>query len=78
MGSHWHYQLMYHEYDEPSSAGENGYYAIHEYYELDDGDGWTENPVEVTGNSIEDVKKSLMLMLNDIDNHGVKDYEQAK
>ena len=68
--SHWHYQLMKH------TAGETYvYYAIHEYYEMDEGDGWTENPVDVTGDSIEDVKKALMLMLHDIDKHGVKDYE---
>ena len=37
-------------------------------------DGWTVQPVEVTGEDIEDVKKSLLLMLHDIDKHGVKDY----
>ena len=71
--SHWHYQLMYHKHDKPV-LGEEGYYAIHELYELDGGDGWTESPVKVTGESVEDVRKSLLLMLNDIDKHGVKDY----
>jgi hypothetical protein len=52
------------------------YYAIHEYYEMGGGDSWTENPVMVDGCSIEDVKKSLMLMLQDIDKHGVKDYDR--
>jgi ethanolamine utilization microcompartment shell protein EutL len=28
----------------------------------------------VTGESVEDVKKSLVMMLNDIDRHGVKEY----
>ena len=65
---------MYHKYDEPI-LGEDGYYAVHEYYEMDDGDGWTENPVIVDGNSVEDVKKMLLLILKDIDKHGVKDYE---
>lgn len=64
--SHWHYQLMKHDED---------YYAIHEYYELDEGPTWTEKPVVVDGESVEDVKKTLMLMLHDIDKHGVKDYE---
>lgn len=73
--SHWHYQLMYAKYDKPNAFDGEGYYAVHEYYEMDDGPAWTENPVEVTGNSIEDVKKSLLLMLQDIDKHGVKDYE---
>jgi hypothetical protein len=70
----WHYQLMYHKYDKPV-LGELGYYAVHEYYEMDDGPAWTNNPVTVTGDSIDDVKKALMLMLNDIEKHGVKDYE---
>jgi hypothetical protein len=52
------------------------YYAVHEYYEMDGGDSWTENPVMVDGCSIEDVKKALMLMLHDIDKHGVKDYDR--
>ena len=72
--SHWHYQLMYHKYDE-HVLGEEGYYAVHEYHEMDDGAGWTENPANVTGDSIEDVKKMLLLILKDIDKHGVKDYE---
>lgn len=71
--SYWNYQMMYHKYDKPV-LGEEGCYAIHEYYPRKDGDVWTENPVEVTGDSIEDVKKSLLLMLHDIDKHGVKDY----
>jgi hypothetical protein len=66
---------MYHKYDEPV-LGEDGYYAVHEYYEMDDGPGWTENPVTVDGNSIEDVKKMLLLILKDIDKHGVKDYKE--
>lgn len=73
--SYWHYQLMYHKYDNPILY-EEGYYAIHEYYEMDDGPGWTKNPVDVTGNSIKDVKKSLLLMLKDIDKHGVKTYNK--
>jgi len=68
--SYWHYQVMRHT----DSSGED-YYAVHEYYEMEDGDGWTENPVDVTGTSIADLKKSLMCMLLDIDKHGVKDYD---
>jgi hypothetical protein len=65
---------MYHKYKKPNPIDGEGYYAIHEYYNMDDGPGWTESPVEVTGDSVEDVKKALMLMLNDIDKHGVKNY----
>lgn len=71
MSNHWHYQLMK---SKDSLYGED-VYSIHEYFELDDGPAWTEEPVGVTGNSIKDVKKALMLMLHDIDKHGVKDYE---
>jgi len=73
--NYWHYQLMYHKYDIPI-LDEEGYYAIHEYYEMDEGPDWTESPVDVTGNSIEDVKESLLLMLKDIDKHGVKSYKE--
>lgn len=71
--SHWHYQLMYHKYDKPI-LDEEGYYAVHEYYDMDGGPGWTENSVTVDGNSIEDVKKMLLMILKDIDKHGVIDY----
>jgi hypothetical protein len=51
------------------------YHAIHEMFPLDDGDAWTENPVTVTGESVEDVKWSLMAMLHDIEKYGVKNYD---
>ena len=66
----WHYQLMRHKTED----GED-YYAIHEYYPMEDGDGWTETPVVVDGNSVEEVKEVLQMMLEDIEKHGVKDYE---
>jgi len=56
------------------SLGED-YYAIHEYYNIIvDGGVCTEDPVDVTGVSIEDLKKALLCMLHDIDKHGVVDY----
>lgn len=72
--SYWHFQLMYHKYENPHTLESDGYYAIHEYYPMEDGDVWTEDPVDITGEDIEDVKKYLLLMLQDIDKHGVKDY----
>jgi len=72
MTNHWHYQLMRH-------TDENGetYFAIHEYYPLEDGDGWTERPVFIDGDSVEEVKNVLMMMLEDIQKHGVKDYDDG-
>lgn len=69
--SHWHYQLMKHNI---GIEGEE-YYALHEYYPMDEGAGWTQSPVFVEGDSVDDIKKSLMLMLEDIDKHGVKVYD---
>ena len=69
----WHYQLMRHTDDD----GEP-FFAIHEYYPSDDGSdalGWTESPVFVDGESVEEVKQVLQAMLEDIEKHGVKDYE---
>lgn len=67
MSKHWHYQLM-----KQNFSGED-YYGIHEYYpDLEGGDAWTEEPVAVTGESIEDVKWALEQMLKDVDKHGVK------
>jgi hypothetical protein len=51
------------------------YYAIHEYYPMEDGDGWTEAPVDVVGDTIEGAKEVLQMMLADIEKHGVKDYD---
>ena len=77
--SHWHYQVMYHKYKTPTAFTGEGYYAVHEKFVLEDGEVlWTENPVELTGESVEDLKKSLMLMLNDIDKHGVKTQRAAE
>jgi hypothetical protein len=32
VGSHWHYQIMYHKYENPTEFTGEGYYAIHEMY----------------------------------------------
>ena len=70
MSNHWHFQLMRHTDDN----GEE-YFAMHEYYPDKDGDSWTEAPVDVVGDTIEEVKEVLQMMLADIEKHGVKDYE---
>ena len=62
----WHYQLMKHS---------DGSLAVHEYYTLEDGGSWTEKPVDISGDSVQDIKESIQMILNDINKHGVKDYE---
>jgi hypothetical protein len=71
--SHWHYQLMYHKCDQPV-LGEEGYYAVHEYYEMSDGGGWTEEPVSVTGDDINTIKWMLKAILNDLEEYGIEEY----
>ena len=66
--SKWHYQLMKRNFDGVDN------YAVHEY-RLDDGDVWSHDPIEVDGESVEDVKKMLKMVLKDIEKHGVKDFE---
>ena len=70
MASHWHYQVMRHKSD-------NGYwYGIHEYYPLPDGEaGWTENTIGLDAETVDELREMLWLILKDIDEHGVKDYE---
>lgn len=69
--STWHYQLMRHK----NTMSGREYYAIHEYYHMEDEDGWSEAACYVDGDSVEDVKWVLKAMLEDIEKHGVKDYE---
>lgn len=68
--SGWHYQLMRHLTPE----GET-YYAVHEYYPLEGGDGWTKEPVTVDGESKSDVVWMLDNILKDIWKYGVVDYK---
>ena len=64
--SKWHYQVMKHSDDR---------YAIHEYFEFGGGSSsWEKQPTRIDGESVEDIKKMLQMMLNDIDRHGVKAY----
>ena len=66
--SKWHYQLMKRNFD-----GEDNY-AVHEYYVIDGCKSWTNDPVTIDGESVEDVKAMLQMILNDIEKHGVKDH----
>ena len=50
-------------------------YAIHEYYVMNNASSWEKQPTRIDGDSVEDIKKMLQMMLNDIDRHGIKSYE---
>ena len=52
-------------------------YAVHEYYVIDGCKSWTNDPVTIDGESVEDVKAMLQMIINDIDKHGVKEYDEV-
>ena len=68
--SSWHYQLMKHKTEYGCD-----YYAVHEYYDLETGPAWTQNPITVDGENVDDVRRMLIDILKDLDKHGVKDYD---
>ena len=55
----WNYRVM------KSKDGEDDWYQIHEvYYDGDNNvNGWTKNGATVSGNTIDEVRSSLKLML---------------
>ena len=63
----WHYQLMKH-----TEPDDQVWYAVHEFY---GNNTYTKLPVDVRGDDKEDVKWMLEKMLEDIEKHGVKDYD---
>ena len=66
----WHYQLMKHV-----KGDEEVWYGIHEIYPTEGKGGWTEEPVRVMGESVPDIRWQLKAILNDLDKHGVMDYD---
>ena len=55
----WNYRVM------KSKDGEDDWYQIHEVYcdEYNNVSGWTKNGATVSGNTIDEVRSSLKLML---------------
>ena len=62
----WHYQLMRHT--EPDGKV---WYAVHKNYS----GSYTVEPVNIKSEDKEDIKWMLEHMREDIEKHGVKDYE---
>lgn len=73
----WNHRVMKHEYAHLGSDYNEVMFAIHEVYYKDrsvddravtlDDVGYTENPVTVTGESIEELRATLELMLAALD-----------
>jgi len=52
------------------------WYGIHEYYpSLDGKAGWTKNTIGIDAETVDELRDMLWLILGDIDEYGVKDYE---
>ena len=51
------------------------WYGVHEMYTLHDGPFWTQEPVTVEGESVEELKWHLKAILKDIEEYGVIDYD---
>lgn len=67
--SRWHYQIMRHTAD----SGDQ-YLAIHEFYTMHDKkEGWTERPVPIEADTVADLRKALLQILMDLEQHGVRD-----
>ena len=65
----WHYQLIRHT--EPDGKV---WYGVHKNY-YRSGSSYTAEPVSIKSADKEDIKWMLEHMLEDIEKHGVKDYE---
>jgi len=63
----WHYQLMKH-----TAPDDEVWYAVHENYSSG---SYTVEPVRVMGEDKANIKWLLETILEDIEKHGVKDYE---
>jgi hypothetical protein len=63
----WNYRIIKHD------TGNISHYAIHEVFYDDDGKimAWTEDAIEVSGESERDISHILRLMLKDTKNHEV-------
>ena len=59
----WNYRIL------KSKDGKDDWYQIHEvYYDKDNNvNGWTENGATVNGNTIDEIRSSLELMLKSLD-----------
>ena len=66
----WHYQIL------RRKSFDGHYYGIYEYYP--DLGQWTEEPIGVEGDSIEDLNRQLDAMKEDIKKYGVMDLVEVK
>ena len=67
--SHWRYQIMRHTAD----SGED-YLAVHEFYTMHNkSESWTQKAVLIEADSLDEMRKALTAILQDLDRYGVRD-----
>jgi hypothetical protein len=69
----WHYQIMRHSADR-LDGGQEVWYEIHEFYPKDRHGAYAySEPVTIFGESVDELKKMLKMVEQDIYRHGVID-----
>ena len=70
----WNNRIVKHEKDDAV------WYAVHEVFYNDNGgiNGYTEDPITVLGETVEDVKSQLEMIMKDIEKHEVIDASTVK
>ena len=70
----WNNRIVKHEKDDTV------YYSVHEVFYKEDGRiyGYTENPITIFGETVEDVKSQLEMITKDIEKHEVIDASTVK
>ena len=70
----WDNRIVKHEKDDTV------YYSVHEVFYKEDGRiyGYTENPITILGETVEDVKSQLEMIMKDIEKHEAIDASTVK
>ena len=70
----WNNRIIKHEKDDTV------WYAVHEVFYNDNGgiNGYTENPITILGETVEEVKSQLKMIMKDIEKHEVIDASTVK
>lgn len=73
----WHFQVMRHTV-EFSEGDVEHFYAVHEFFEFDDGKmGWTDI-CQIDGEDKKDIEWVLKTMLQDVQSRGIRDYKTGE
>ena len=70
----WNNRIVKHEKDDEV------WYSVHEVFYSEGGgiNGYTEDPITILGETVEDVKSQLKMMMKDIEKHEVIDASTVK